>query len=158
MILWKTIAITLAIILGVSYGGFVYIYIQSGGITTAGIITGGLRPKVMSLLKNSNVTNLNSAPSWNTSVDIFGYKTGFLYCQIYQHGNPTPIITPTLYLMVEFETDGMLGIFSATGAVKIYENGSASSSAINLMGSRMWIGASANYQWAVMSMSLYLRD
>jgi len=109
------------------------------------------QPKVVTLLKNSNVTNLQN---WNTSVDILGYKNGFLYCQIFQTAKSYG--ESRLHIGAVFETDDIIA--GGTSVGPIYGVGVAFKE-INLGGSRMWIVISdATYQWAVMSISLYLRD
>lgn len=163
MIFWKSIAIALAVLLGISYVGFAYVCSQSGGITMIGMVTGMPQPRVVTLLKNSNVTNLywSRPPTLNKSVDILGYKTVFLYCQVFLYErplNPDPQWRPTLNLSVQFETDDILSGTTEIGLIFDTNSGVGFVKEIDLVGARMWISASASYQWAVMSMSLYLRD
>jgi hypothetical protein len=163
MIFWKSLAIALLAILGLSYVGFAYVYSQGGGITIAGMVTGGPHAKVVTLLKNSNITNLyyQRPLTLNKSVDISGYSTGFLYFQVFLYeksSHPDPQWRPTLTLSVQFETDSILSGTTEIGSVYDTNSGVAFVKQIDLIGTKMWISGYATYEWAVMSISLYLRD
>jgi len=163
MIFWKSIAIGLVVLLGISYAGFAYVYSQGGGITMVGMLAGRPQPRVVTLLRNSNITNLHyQRPlTLNKSVDISGYNTGFLYCQVFLYekpSHPDPQWRPTLTLSVQFETDNMLSGTTEIGSVYDTNSGIAFVKQIDLIGTKMWITGYATYESAVMSMSLYLRD
>lgn len=152
---WKSLAIGLAALLGISYAGFAYIYSSSGGIIIAGMITGGMQSKVITLLRNSNITS-----AWTMSVSIQGYKTGSLYCQM-ASAKPGGGLAPEC----QFELDSILGRkFELTA----FYTRAPRSWEIDLEGTKMWIRFNPTIdpeyteagapQSAVVSMSLYLRD
>jgi hypothetical protein len=152
LILWKYIAIGLAVLLGLSYIGFAYIYRQNGGIYITGIGSAGPQPRVVTLLRNQNVTG-----TWNMSVDVLGYKTGFLYCQVFQTSvlpptGPISYVVPAIDIW--FQVDNMKisnHIIGITGPT-------LESHELDLEGSRMWVIVDASNYWIVISLSLYLRD
>lgn len=159
---WKSITIALAVVLGLSYAGFAYVYSQGGGIMIAGMVTGGMQQKVVTLLKNSNITNpLN----WNISVDTTGYKTGCLYYQTIDMHNREYY---RIGLSYRFEVDEIFGTRHSLGSIGSDE---PENREINIVGAKMWISTAQLFvivsgpdpqpespQWAVISMSLYLRD
>jgi hypothetical protein len=153
MIFWRSIAIALAVILGLSYAGFAYVYSQSGGIII-GMIAGARQPKVITLLKNQNITkSAHTNVFLNTSVDTYGYKTGFLYLKAIQRE-----LYSIDYIDAYSETDSLSG--SATTLISNLELGANVSLSweINIGGSSMRIRIISETSWAVLSMSLYLRD
>lgn len=155
MVFWKSIAIALVVILGLSYAGFAYVYNRAGGINFTGIVTGEPQPKVVTVLKNQNLTfervpGRETSPFFSVlkySIDVVGYKTGFLYYNVSQFGVMPGWHEGHVYLYYEFETDGFF-----TG-LKDYQFEH------NLIGTRMWLALTATTaSWAVISISLYLRD
>lgn len=100
MIFWKSIAIALAVILGLSYAGFAYVYSQARGIGVD-----AQQPKIVTLLRNQNVTS-----SWNASVNILGYKTGFLYVNVSALGNLISGINRPFMVSWLFEADEIKGV------------------------------------------------
>lgn len=145
---WKFLTFVLVVVLGVSYVGFAYVYTNSlASVETPPTEPVGIQPKIVTLLKNSNVTS-----NWNASVGIFGYKTGFFYLNV--TGLPeNPTSNPILSW--QFETDGirapryLFGNLVRTGT---------SVTKVDLQGSNMTFYITSQGQWVVISMSLYLRD
>jgi hypothetical protein len=126
-------------------------------------LTGRHQPKIITLLRNSNITNLNyQRPlTLNKSVDVSGYNTGFLYCQVFLYEkplHPDPQWRPTFTINVLFETDNIPSGTTEIGLINDTNSGVALVKQIDLIGPEMWISGYASYQWAVISMSLYLRD
>lgn len=156
MIFWKSIAIALAVILGLSYAGFAYVYSQARGIGV-----GAQQPKIVTLLRNQNVTS-----SWNASVNILGYKTGFLYVNVSALGNLISGINRPFMVSWLFEADEIKGgiplVFSGDlNSRDVYIH------PIDMAGSQMWLFLTPSSNvgpyplpvvWTVISMSLYLRD
>ena len=156
---WRSLAVGLIVLLGISYVGFAYIYSQVGGITIAGMVIGRKQSKVIALFRNSNITNLQS---WNTSVDLSGYKTGFLYFQVIDLHPGGGLVPHCL-----FEVDEILGRDIGFWGPPVTSGGSYSWE-LNLEGSKMWIWFELEEYWidaqlyvpesAVVSMSIYLRE
>ncbi len=151
---WKSLAIGLMVLLGISYVGFGYVYSQAGRIMIARMVTGGQQPKVVTLLKNQNITSLQYTNLFlNTSVDTYGYKTGFLYLKAVQMERYSIDM-----LDVSFETDSLSGQATILISNWFLMANASYSWEINIGGTRMWIHVYSSTSWAVLSMSLYLRD
>jgi len=151
MSFWKPLAITLAVLLGLSYIGFAYVYSQGGGIMIAGMITGGMQPKVVTLLRNSNITS-----SWSTSVNILGYKTSFLYLNVSSVSRK--VNEAEFRLTYQFEVDEIRDDVHTFGFISRV---SIPIGELHLVGTKMWFALTPeplDSISAVISMSLYLRD
>jgi hypothetical protein len=127
---------------------------------SAEIATTEPQPKVITLLKESNITNLQG---WNISVDTSGYRTGFLYCQIAQAGNAHEHYA-SLYLIIRFQVDDILGwnVESSEQNLQVSPPSpyiyAPPFKEISIASNKMWLSTSPSYDWAVLSISLYLRD
>ena len=146
---WRFLAFVLVVVLGISYVGFAYVYtnIVAGGETPTTTGPVGIQPKIVTLLKNSNVTS-----NWNASVATFGFKTGFFYLNVTSLPvNPTsnPVLT------WQCETDGIKAPRYLFGNL-VREGTSVTK--IDLQGSNMTFYITPEGQWVVLSMSMYLRD
>jgi len=148
---WKSLAIGLIVLLGVSYVGFAYVYSQGGGIMIAGLVTGGMQPKVITLLKDTNITSY-----WSTSVNILGYKTSFLYLNVSSVSRK--VNWAEFRLTYQFEVDEIKDDVHTFGVISGVSHPIGE---IHLVGTKIWFALTPeplDSISAVMSMSLYLRD
>lgn len=149
---WKSLAIGLMVLLGISYVGFAYVYSQGGGIMIAGMVAGGMQPKVVILLRDANITR----GDWSASVDTRAYKTGFLYCQVISTNDGGPLVPK-----YEFRVDDIPG---GDSELPYVSPGNVYSWEISIKGTelRVWFTVRLGYylhpESAIVSMSLYLRD
>jgi len=164
---WKSLSLVLATLFTVSLLSIGYLYTQTSGFT--GVAQTSSQSKIVTLLKKTNLTNLDvdNPFAWNASVDTVGYKTGFLYCQVFENGKVTryqssagghnPPTERVLEVYVHFETDDISVASNQPLYFEVHDNGT-SYVEVNLAGSLTRVLIFGTYQWAVVSMSLYLRD